>query len=65
MPATKERFAEPTTERLSPSSAMDVTAARIFSALESLHGISATEAELIGRSAAGLRYACAPPRWRR
>lgn len=55
MPATKTRHARCATTTVTASTA-DLTAARLFSALEPLHRLPLKDVDLLQRAAAGLRF---------
>jgi hypothetical protein len=56
VPATRTRRIDPATPLAAPSFEMDVTAGRVFTALERLHGIPARDDDLLYRASAGLRF---------
>lgn len=56
MPATTVRCIDHATRLSPPSHDMDVTAGRIFTALEPLHLMAARDGDLLYRASAGLRF---------
>jgi hypothetical protein len=56
VPATDVRQTGPAARLAFPASDSDLAAARIFTALEPLHGMSKDQVDLLRRAAAGLRF---------